>query len=198
MKSYFEMETINYLHYLAKPFLALQNLFCTPKGLIILFPSFVAVSNLSTLNTAWIVLFIVYIIDFITGIIASFVERIKKEKEAQKVDKFTFIEKVIYFFDNISSDKIKHSLIKAVGYTIFIFCSYAIEHAFQIKPFSFSFSNLDWNLTLVALAAAISIEVWSILFENLKRIGFDIVKSGLGIFIKVRSIKEKIEENSGT
>ena len=88
----------------------------------------------------------------------------------------------------------KRSIVKGIAYSVFIMCSYGIQFIFKIKPFSFSFSELAWDLPLVAVAGAIVIELWSILLENFKRMGFDIIKIGLGMFSKTKEIKDKITE----
>ena len=194
MKNSFEQEITLYLHYLAKPFLIIQEVFTTPKGLVFVIPTLGTISLLSTQKLAFYFLVIAYIVDFITGVVASFIERLKEEKKEQQVDSFTWKEKVVYFFDNISSDQMKRSIVKGIAYSVFIMCSYGIQFIFKIKPFSFSFSELAWDLPLVAVAGAIVIELWSILLENFKRMGFDIIKIGLGMFSKTKEIKDKITE----
>ena len=194
MKNSFEEEITLYLHYLAKPFLIIQEVFTTPKGLAFAVPTLGTISLLSTQRLAFYFLVIAYIVDFITGVVASFIERLKEEKKEQQVESFTWKEKVVYFFDNISSDQMKRSIVKGIAYSVFIMCSYGIQFIFKIKPFTFSFSELAWDLPLVAVAGAIVIELWSILLENFKRMGFDIIKIGLGMFSKTKEIKDKITE----
>ena len=194
MKNSFEQEVTLYLHYLAKPFIIIQEVITTPKGIAFAIPTFAGISLLSTQKLAFFFLIIAYLIDFITGIIASFMERIAEEKKEQKVESFTWKEKVIYFFDNISSDQMKRSIVKGIAYSVFIMCSYGIQFIFKIKPFSFSFSELTWDLPLIAVAGAIVIELWSILLENFKRMGFDIIKIALGMFTKVKEVKNEITE----
>ena len=194
MKNSFEQEITLYLHYLAKPFLIIQEVFTTPKGLAFAIPTLGTISLLSTQRLAFYFLVIAYIVDFITGVVASFIERLKEEKKEQQVDSFTWKEKVVYFFDNVSSDQMKRSIVKGIAYSVFIMCSYGIQFIFKIKPFSFSFSELVWDLPLIAVAGAIVIELWSILLENFKRMGFDIIKIGLGMFSKTKEIKDKITE----
>ena len=194
MKDSFEQEITTYLHYLVKPFIAIQEILLTPKGIAFAIPTFAGISLLSTQKLAFFFLIIAYLIDFITGIIASFMERIAEEKKEQEVESFTWKEKVVYFFDNISSDQMKRSIVKGIGYSLFILCSYGIQFIFKIKPFSFSFSNLVWDLPLLAVGGAIVIELWSILLENFKRMGFDIIKIALGMFTKVKEVKKEITE----
>ena len=88
----------------------------------------------------------------------------------------------------------KRSIVKGIGYALFILCSYGIQHIFKIKPFAFSFSELTWDLPLLAVGGAIVIELWSILLENFKRMGFDIIKIALGMFSKVKEVKNEITE----
>ena len=194
MKNSFEEEITLYLHYLAKPFIIIQEVVTTPKGIAFAIPTLGTISLLGTQRLAFGFLVIAYTLDFITGVIASFIERLREEKKIQEVESFTWKQKVIYFFDNISSDQMKRSIVKGIAYSVFILCSHGIQFIFKIKPFSFSFSELAWDLPLVAVAGAIVIELWSILLENFKRMGFDIIKIGLGMFTKVKEVKKEITE----
>ena len=194
MKNSFEEEVTLYLHYLAKPFIIIQEVVTTPKGIAFAIPTLGTISLLSTQRLAFGFLVIAYLLDFITGVIASFIERLREEKKIQEVDSFTWRQKVVYFFDNISSDQMKRSIVKGIVYSVFIMCSYGIQFIFKIKPFSFSFSHLVWDLPLLAVAGAIVIELWSILLENFKRMGFDIIKIALGMFTKVKEVKKEITE----
>ena len=194
MKNSFEEEVTLYLHYLAKPFIIIQEVVTTPKGIAFAIPTLGTISLLSTQRLAFGFLVVAYTLDFITGVIASFIERLREEKKIQEVDSFTWRQKVVYFFDNISSDQMKRSIVKGIAYSVFILCSYGIQFIFKIKPFSFSFSELVWDLPLIAVAGAIVIELWSILLENFKRMGFDIIKIGLGMFSKVKEVKNEITE----
>ena len=194
MKNSFEEEVTLYLHYLAKPFIIIQEVVTTPKGIAFAIPTLGTISLLSTQRLAFGFLVIAYLLDFITGVIASFIERLREEKKIQEVDSFTWKQKVIYFFDNISSDQMKRSIVKGIAYSVFILCSHGIQFIFKIKPFSFSFSELTWDLPLIAVAGAIVIELWSVLLENFKRMGFDIIKIGLGMFSKVKEVKKEITE----
>ena len=194
MKNSFEEEITLYLHYLAKPFIIIQEVITTPKGIAFAIPTLGTISLLSTQRLAFGFLVIAYTLDFITGVIASFIERLREEKKIQEVESFTWKQKVIYFFDNISSDQMKRSIVKGIAYSVFILCSHGIQFIFKIKPFSFSFSELVWDLPLIAVAGAIVIELWSILLENFKRMGFDIIKIGLGMFSKAKEVKKEISE----
>ena len=194
MKNSFEEEITLYLHYLAKPFIIIQEVVTTPKGIAFAIPTLGTISLLSTQRLAFGFLVIAYTLDFITGVIASFIERLREEKKIQEVESFTWRQKVIYFFDNISSDQMKRSIVKGIAYSVFILCSHGIQFIFKIKPFSFSFSELEWDLPLIAVAGAIVIELWSILLENFKRMGFDIIKIGLGMFSKAKEVKKEITE----
>lgn len=194
MKNSFQEEVTLYLHYLAKPFIIIQEIATTPKGIAFMIPTIGTLSLLSTQRLAFGFLVIAYLLDFITGIIASFIERLQEEKKQLKVDSFTWKEKIIYFFDNVSSDQMKRSIVKGIAYSVFIMCSYGIQIIFKIKPFTFSFSELVWDLPLIAVAGAIVIELWSILLENFKRMGFDIIKLVVNMFTKVKEAKKEIED----
>ena len=147
---------------------------------------------------------LVYTIDFITGILASYHENFKKEKEKpsyQRIEESNPFVKILFkiefFISNISSQKLRKSLIKAVGYTLFILLFFTVQHIFKIKTWTFdSFSHLEWNLTLAAQAGCIAAEIWSILFENLKRMGFDLVKMVTGMSKTYKDVRKQMKEDT--
>ena len=204
MKPDLEMEILMYLNYLAKPFLAVKTLFLTPKGLTIALPTIAGVAALSNETKAWYFLLLVYGIDFITGVMASYHVNFKKEKEKKSYQKILesnllirILFKVEFFIGNISSQKLRKSFIKAVGYALFILLFYAVQHLFKIKTWTFeSISNLEWNLTLAAQASCIGAEIWSILFENFKALGLDLVKIVTNMSKTYREVKKEIKEDS--
>lgn len=204
MKPELEMEILMYLNYLGKPFLAVKTLFLTPKGLIIAIPTIAGVAAFSNETKAWYFLLFVYGLDFLTGVAASYHENFKKEKKKGSYQKILSsgllvktLFKIEFFINNISSQKLRKSFIKVIGYTLFILLFFAIEHIFKIKSWTFeSFSNLEWNLTLAAQASCIGTEIWSILFENFKRLGFDLVKIITNMSNTYKNVKKEIKEDS--
>lgn len=208
MKSQFEMELSLYLTYILKPFIAIKYLFATPKGLSIAIPTMASVAIISNETRAWYFLFVVFGIDFITGIAASYYLNFKENGKTEeyfnilklkgfKKELYLFFYKLRYFIDNVSSEKLRKSIVKAVGYTFFILGSYFIQNIFGIKTWEFeTISHLTWSLTLFAQAICIGIEIWSILFENFKKLGFDIVKVFRQVIGTYKEIKKEIKEDS--
>lgn len=202
MKSEIEMEISTYHTYLLKPFLAFKYLLFTQKGLSISLPTIAGVAALSDTTKAWYFLLIVYSIDFVTGIWGSYIIQMNVEKTKdryKKIKESTRLVKILYsiefFVNNISSQKLRKSIIKAVGYTLFILLFWAVQEVFKIKTWTFdSFSYMEWNLTLMAQAGCIASEIWSILFENLKKMGLDIVAKVTGMSKTYKELKKEIKQ----
>lgn len=131
-----------------------------PTGMVILM-STITITVLSTIQWSLVFLFISFILDFISGIYASWVEW----KNLQKPKLKTYL---------IESSKLRKSLTKAVGYMFFIAFVYGFECLFFIKSFKLSVSELELTITLVAIGVCVAIEFFSIL-ENFKRSGYDIL-----------------------
>lgn len=139
----------------------------------------IVVSAMSNTEKAVYLLMIFYVLDFITGILASW----REKREAEKTDP-SLKDK-----DLISSDKLKLSGIKAFTYASAILAVWGIEKVFIIKSFKFSnISDQDMTITLIFIGFCCAIEFYSIFFENFKRAGFDIRKN----FFKVVDGTKKI------
>ena len=120
-----------------------------------------------------------FILDFITGVIASYKEKRQKEKEDPSLKKQSLI----------SSDKLKLSAIKAFTYTSSILGVWGIEKVFFIKTFKFeNISTQDLTVTLIFIGFCCAIEFYSIVFENFKRMGFDIAKNFLKVVNGIKKI----------
>ena len=203
MKTDVQMEIMTYLTYLAKPFLVIKTLLFTSKGLAITIPTSVTIAALSSESKAWYLFLLVYTVDFITGIMASYYLNFKEEKKKHSYAiilesrwSIRMMFKIEFFIANIQSEKLRKSIIKAVGYTLFILLFHSINHVFQIKSWSFeSVSDLKWNLTLVALAGCIASEIWSILFENLKKMGFDLIGILGNLSGTYKEVKKKMKDD---
>lgn len=200
MKTYLDMELALYATYITKPIMALKTLFTNPIGLAISLPSLTYLTTSTDVEKAWYLLGLVYIIDFITGIYASFVEA-KREESFIKIfaTKKTYWQrvgtKITLFFDTISSEKLRKSIVKAIAYLLLILLVFFVEKTFLIKAFQWvSISDKEWTITLIAQGICIGIEMYSIFLENLKRAGFDIVGSIIGVFKKFNTVKRQIKE----
>lgn len=119
---------------------------------------------LTTSQKAVILLGIFFILDFITGILASWIEVKKTNSTAGK--KYV-----------IQSSKLRLSAVKFICYALGILCAWGIEIVFVIKKVpSGSISTQNLTFTTVVIAFFCVIEFYSIFFENIKRMGFDVIQ----------------------
>ena len=173
-----------YSKYFFKLGISLKTMSSSPAG-VITGGSLVAVSVLTSVQKALILLLIFFVIDFITGIVASWRE--KKEKE--KIDP-TVKEQSL-----ISSDKLKLSAVKAFTYTSAILGVWGIEKVFFIRTFKFeNVSTKDLTITLIFVGFCCAIEFYSIVFENFKRMGFDLSKKALSVIRHTKKIIFQVEK----
>jgi len=127
----------------------------------------VTISVFSSVQKAILLLFLFFALDFLTGILASWKEKKQLEKTKPELKEQSLI----------SSDKLKLSAIKAFTYASAILSVYGIETVFFIKTFKIdSISDKDMTITLIFVGFCCAIEFYSIVFENFKRMGYDIVK----------------------
>lgn len=143
----------------------------------------IAASAMTNTEKAIYLLIGLFVLDFITGILASW----KEKKEAEKTDP-SLKEKSL-----ISSEKLKLSGVKAFTYASAILAVWGVEKVFIIKSFKFSnISDQDMTITLVFIGFCCSVEFYSIFFENFKRAGFDIRKKLFAVVGEVKKIINKI------
>ena len=182
--------------YLAYTYYTIESLGATIKK------SFTSVHGvillLGTISYSWtglqkalVALGIAIVIDFITGIVAAYIEHRKGKKEV-KTSLDEPIEKSPYFFQ---SGKARLTIVKAVSYSFLIFFSYIFSILFFDKPINLIWSTKTPTLTEIVTGICIAIEVWSNI-ENFKRMGFDLVgtvgsiaKTGWELFRKVKQGK---------
>lgn len=144
----------------------LEPMLSSPTGMIVLFGA-ITIATLSTIQFSLIFLFISFLVDFLSGIYASW-----SEWKAKKIEIKTYL---------IESTKLRKSVGKAIAYMAAIGFTYGFELVFFIKSFKISASGRDLTITLVCVGVCIAIEFFSVL-ENMKRSGFDLIgkiKSGL-------------------
>lgn len=120
--------------------------------------------------------------DYITGVLASWVEW-KKEKKLEK-----------FRAKGFTSEKTRMSIVKIVTYLLFIILSWCLETIFRIKPFELSWIDHEVSLTFISMAISCAIEFYSIFFENLPRAGFSIWGMLKKIANKVLDAKKTINE----
>lgn len=156
------MELTIYLKYFAKFGFTLKTILSKPLTLFTCLP-LVVLPVLTTPQKAAMLLGLFFILDFITGISASWIELKKTEAVSEK--------KYI-----IQSSKLRLSAVKFICYALGILCAWGIEIVFVIKKIpSGSISTQNLTLTTVVIAFFCVIEFYSIFFENIKRMGFDII-----------------------
>jgi phage-related holin len=167
-----------YTKYFFKLGINLKAMASSPSG-IVSGSTIVAVSVLTSIQKALLLLLLFFVLDFITGIIASW----KVKRDEEKLDpslKGTAL---------ISSEKLKLSAVKAFTYASAILGVWGIEKVFFIKTFKFeNVSTEDLTVTLIFTGFCCAIEFYSIVFENFKKMGFDIAKR----FLKVVNSTKKI------
>ena len=144
----------------------------------------IGVLKLTNLQLAIILLLGLLSVDYITGVLASWINH-------KKLFGTSFWKDSINGF---SSEKWKKSLVKTITYFLFILTTWAIEKVFQIKPFNTFYSDIgNITITLVAIGLSCGIEFYSIFFENLPKAGFNIEDSFLKLFNKIKSIFTKVK-----
>ena len=144
----------------------------------------IGVLELTNLQLAIVLLFGLLFVDYITGVLASWVNHKKNFKTSFWKDSV----------NGFSSEKWKKSLVKTITYFLFILTTWSIEKVFQIKPFNTSYSNIgNITITLGAIGLSCGIEFYSIFFENLPNAGFNIEDRFLKLFNKIKSIFTKVK-----
>jgi phage-related holin len=173
-----------YTKYFFKLGINLKTMASSPTG-VISGSTIVVASVLTSIQKALLLLLLFFILDFITGILASW--KIKKEEE--KLDP-TLKDKAL-----ISSDKLKLSAVKAFTYASAILGVWGIEKVFFIKTFKFdNVSTEDLTVTLIFTGFCCAIEFYSIVFENFKKMGFDISKRFLKVVNSIKKIVFQVEK----
>lgn len=173
-----------YTKYFFKLGINLKTMASSPAG-IIAGTSVIAISVLTSVQKALLLLLIFFVIDFITGILASW----KEKKEKEKTDPTLKEESLI------SSDKLKLSAVKAFTYASAILGVWGIEKVFFIKTFKFdNVSTEGLTITLIFIGFCCAIEFYSIVFENFKRMGFDIAKKFLFVVKSIKKIIFQVEK----
>lgn len=115
---------------------------------------------MSGTKRAIVALVVVFIVDFITGCMASWVEHKANPTPVSA-----------YF---IQSSKIRKSGIKAIGYMSFILLSWLFMVLYFDKKVKLPGSSLEFTIQQLIIGVCIATEGWSNI-ENLKRCGFDII-----------------------
>lgn len=184
------MELINlYSKYFFKLGINLKTMGSNPTGIITSTSVVVATiapdTALTHAQKALCLLFLFFILDFITGILSSWKE--KKELEKTRPE--------LKLISLISSEKLKLSAVKAFTYASAILGVWAIETVFFIKTFKFeNISTESLTATTLFIGFCCAIEFYSIVFENFKRMGFDIAKRFISVVRGAKKIIFQVEK----
>ena len=157
-----------------------------PKPIVLI--SAISVFEFTHLTSAILLLFMLLSLDFVTGVLASYIEWKKLNKNTS-------------FFkdsDGFSSEKWRPSLIKSITYMMLIIVFNLFEKTFGLKEFHMEYTNIESiSFTLFAVALACAIEFYSIFFENLPKAGYSIedkffsfLNEAKKIFTKVSNFKD--------
>lgn len=153
-----------------------------PVGIAILVPT-VGIALLSNTQKGLLILLGLFILDLITGIYASWIEKKRNEKTNPALKNESLI----------SSEKLRLSGVKLFTYSSSTLSVFGIEKLFIIKSFKLeNISSQDLTITVCVIAFFCAIEFYSVFFENFKRAGFDLVEKFNTILDKFKSQKDKI------
>lgn len=168
------------VHYMGAVFIKIGYMITKPVSILAV-PVIAGLSLKSDTSSMLIILIVAIMLDFVTGMIGSYVEF--KNGTATKPK--------VYF---IESSKIRKSIVKSVSYLLLIVLVALFEIAFfTVNIPRLSEITLSRSLTGVEITIGICflIEFWSIL-ENFKRAGVDIIGKVAAVFNKIKSAKDNI------
>lgn len=123
--------------------------------------------------------------DFVTGIAASSSRR----KKAIEIDPKLKEQRLV------SSKKLKGSGKKFLLYGGTVLIAFLIQDVFKLKQFNIPISHLNFSFTMGVLFFWCSVEIYSIVFENLKELGVDVkelFKKIVSVFTEIKQEKDKI------
>lgn len=175
------MELTIFLKYLAKLGVTAKSLSSKPITFITCLPA-LTFPVFTTPQKALILLGGLFVLDFITGIWGNWIEF----KRDWPIDPVTGRRERV-----IKSAKLRLSAVKFGTYCIMILGAYGIEWVFVPGEFEPHDRLQKMTLTVIVIAFCCVIELYSILFENIKRMGFDIVKKSKKIWSLYKSVKDE-------
>lgn len=199
-----DMNLIYYLSYLSKPLLSLKKVTTTTKGIAVSVPALALLSTFHIEVKVLIFLTALIIIDFVTGILVSFkIARDKAKKEGKFATKETtkhklfarIMFKIKFYYDVIESGRLRLSLLKMTMYMFAIIGAKTIQSMFKIKPFSFSFSEESWTITIIIMSICCIFEIHSIVAENAKNLGYDFIDKIFSVFRTYKDIKNEFKKD---
>lgn len=154
------------------------------KGLVLCLPLAMSLPVFNQTHQALWFLFWLMVGDFGTGILASRVEKKKLEEINPGLRKQSLI----------SSEKLKKSGYKILLYVSTILVVYQAQNTFKLKTFHLSFSELELSAFLITVLFWCVVEFYSIVFENFKKMGFDVLDKFNKMVDVFKAGKSKIDE----
>ena len=168
--------------YALKPYYVLKAIFTKPAAFILVMPV-IAIEALSIETKAAGLLFILFWIDFATGIGASTVEFYKHLTPKKPGATKRYV---------IESSKLKLSGVKFIIYGLCLLIAKGIQYVFIPTEFKLHDNVNSMTITVMVAAFLCAIEVYSIVFENFKRMGFDVVEWISKGVKQFKTIKKKV------
>jgi hypothetical protein len=163
----------------------LFNMLSNPYSMFLVLPT-VAIAAVVDLRSIVEILFWLFLFDLFTGVSASYFEWKKKSIKDS------------WFFGNgegFSSDKFKKCFVKIIVYAGTPWIVLKFQNAFLLKNFKFqSFSDSEFNITIILLLVFCANEIFSIFWENLPKCGINIPKGVKDIVIKIKDFKKTITD----
>lgn len=176
-----------YAKYFTKPTHFLQDIATKPIAAFATLFSVCTWAELSTTQQTMVLLAVLFVMDFITGIGASYVEF----KKALPVTPGAGKRYVL------SSTKMKLSAVKFITYAFGIICAFIIESIFVKRELNFEhITTAKMTLTTVVTVFFCAIEFYSIFFENIKRMGLDLIQKVKDIAKSAWSVSKAIKNEN--
>lgn len=169
--------------YAQKAIVVSKTLF-SKNGIILVSPLVIAMPIFSTNTLMGIFLGMLMAGDFVTGVWVSW----NNKKELEKTNPELKNQHLI------SSEGLKKSGVKFLLYSSTILMAWFLHKILMLNTFSFSFSKLNFTITLIVILFWITVEIYSIIFENAKKLGFDVVDKFNKIVDVFKKGKSKINE----
>lgn len=176
--------------YVSKFFISIKAMLSNPVGVTLMIPTVavpaVTSPGIEDAYRALIVLGILFSVDFITGIMAAYTEFKKALKVTPATGKIYVIQSSLW----------RKSVVKFIFYGLAALVARGMEWAFMAKPFEPSENLNKMTLTTIVIFFCCCIEFYSIFFENIKRMGFDVVEWVVKITSKGHSVYKKIKNEN--
>lgn len=137
-------------------------------------------------DVVWILIWL-FIVDFVSGVTASYFEWKKEAPEGK------------YFFgqsQGFSSDKFKKCFVKGIVYAGFPIIVLKFQQIFMLKNISVkAITDSQIDVTTVFLLLFCANEIFSIFWENLPKCGVNIPKGIKNLFVGVKEITKETKDS---